>query len=165
LSDIAVNLLLPFVAGQASRPLLAGVLLRHRTIVGRVDRAVIVLIVYNAFCDSTLAGVWRGDALTLVVVVLGIDIFFLALALSAATWVSRRLGFDAADEAATVFCASKKSVINGVPMAKLVFGGGHALGLILLPVMVYHQLQLIVCAVLARRYAAAAAQLTGANRA
>ena len=158
LGDIGVHLLLPFLLGQLSRPLISAALGRHHKFVNRVDRAVIVLIVYNAFCESTQAGVWRGNAWAVVMMILIIDIVFLAAALGGATLVARWLGFDKSDEAATVFCASKKSVINGVPMAKLIFGNGHALGLILLPVMLYHQIQLIVCAVLARRYAAAAAQ-------
>jgi len=114
---------------------------------------VIVLIVYNAFCDSTQAGVWRANGWLTVTSVIAVDALLLAVVLAAATAAARRLGFDRADEVATVFCASKKSVINGVPMAKLIFGSSHALGLILLPVMIYHQIQLLVCAVLARRYA------------
>ena len=165
LLDICLQLLLPFAVGQALRPRIAPFLARHRSVVYGVDRAVIVLIVYNAFCDSTRAGVWRENGWLLVASVVGIDVILLAVVLSGATLAARRLGFDRADEAATVFCASKKSVINGVPMAKLIFGSAHSLGLILLPVMIYHQIQLLVCAALARRYAGAATQTAGSSNA
>jgi sodium/bile acid cotransporter 7 len=165
LRDIFLHLLLPFVVGQVSRPVISAFLLRHRTAVWRVDRTVIVLIVYNAFCNSTQAGVWRENGAALVLGVVGIDLLLLAAVISSVTFAARRLGFNRADEAATVFCASKKSVINGVPMARLLFGSAHSLGLILLPVMIYHQMQLIVCAILARGYAAAAVQTAGSKSA
>ena len=65
---------------------------------------------------------------------------------------ARRLGFDRADEIAIVFCGSKKSLATGVPMAKVMFAGG-SLGAIVLPVMLYHQIQLIACAFVAQHYA------------
>jgi solute carrier family 10 (sodium/bile acid cotransporter), member 7 len=92
-------------------------------------------------------------------------VVLLAAILASATLAARRQRFDQADEAATVFCASKKSVINGIPMAKLIFGSAHSLGLILLPVMIYHQIQLLVCAFLARAYASSAAQAAGSSSA
>jgi sodium/bile acid cotransporter 7 len=77
----------------------------------------------------------------------------LALALGVTTWGARTLGFNREDRIAAIFCGSKKTLASGVPMAKLIFGAHPAIGLILLPIMVYHQLQLLVCAVLAERWA------------
>jgi sodium/bile acid cotransporter 7 len=165
LQAVFLNLLLPFAAGQASRPLISAFIARRHALVHRVDRAIIVLIVYNAFCDSTQTGVWRENGWTPVLAVIGISAVLLTAVLVSATLAAHRLGFDRADEAATVFCASKKSVVNGVPMARLIFGNAHSLGLILLPVMIYHQLQLIVCAVIARSYANLAAQAAGSRSA
>ena len=68
------------------------------------------------------------------------------------TWVARRMGFSKEDEITLVFCGSKKSLASGVPMAKVLFAS-HAVGAIVLPIMVFHQMQLMVCAVLAQRYA------------
>ena len=69
-------------------------------------------------------------------------------------WLARRLGFAVEDEIVAVFCGSKKTLASGVPMARLLFAGNPVLGTVVLPIMFYHQLQLFVCAVLARRYAA-----------
>ena len=76
----------------------------------------------------------------------------LALVIGSTTWVSRVLGFSKEDEIAIVFCGSKKSMAGGIPMAAILFPG-HAIGLIVLPLMLFHQAQLFVCATLARRYA------------
>ncbi len=86
-----------------------------------------------------------GPALVLSFVLLGV-------ALGVATWASRRLGFSREDEITIVFCGSKKSLASGVPMAKVLFAQG-ALGMVILPLMLFHQIQLMVCAVLAQRWA------------
>ncbi len=77
-------------------------------------------------------------------------IFGLALAITA--WAGRAFGFDKADQITIVFCGSKKSLASGIPMAKVLFAS-HAVGAIVLPLMLFHQMQLMVCAVLAQRYA------------
>ena len=68
-------------------------------------------------------------------------------------WGSRLLGFDRADQITIVFCGSKKSLASGLPMASVLFAG-KSVGLIVLPLMLFHQIQLMVCAALARRWAA-----------
>jgi sodium/bile acid cotransporter 7 len=88
----------------------------------------------------------------------------LALALFVTTWASRALGFDKADEITIVFCGSKKSLASGIPMARVLFAG-HAVGAVVLPLMLFHQMQLMVCAVLAQRYAARALRGDTAERA
>ncbi|GAA5787507.1 transporter [Chitiniphilus shinanonensis] len=156
--DIATQLLLPFVVGQALRPWLADFINRHRAVIGRIDKAVIVLIVYSSFCDSTAAGLWRDYAWWMLLGVgLAVGVLLL-LVLLATTLGSRLAGFSRADEVTAVFCGSKKSLASGIPMAKLLFAGHPALGLVVLPIMFYHQLQLVVCSMLARRYAERAAR-------
>jgi sodium/bile acid cotransporter 7 len=87
-----------------------------------------------------LVGVGLGSAL------------ILAVAIGVTTWSARALGFSAEDRITAIFCGSKKTLASGVPMAKLIFGAHPAIGLILLPIMVYHSLQLLVCGVLAERW-------------
>jgi len=153
LSGILIKLMLPFALGQIFRPLLLGLLTRHKALVGKADRVVIVMIVYTAFCDAAAAGLWnRGNALD-IVKVLVLCSAVLALVLALTTVASRALGFSREDEIAAVFCGSKKSLANGAPIAKVIFGGTPGLGMILVPLLLYHQLQLLVCTVLARRYA------------
>ena len=90
---------------------------------------------------------------------IALEALVLAFALLATRFAAERLGFDRADTIAIVFCGSKKSLAAGVPMAGVLFPGPD-LGMILLPIMLFHQMQLMVCAVLARRWAREAAKET-----
>jgi solute carrier family 10 (sodium/bile acid cotransporter), member 7 len=151
--DIVEQLLLPFLAGQLLRPWMKGWLERNRRILGYVDRGSILLIVYTAFSESVEHGIWHQlDALTLGLVLI-LNAVLLAAVLSSTTLLSRRLGFNRYDEIAIVFCGSKKSLASGVAMANVLFAG-TSVGLVVLPLMLFHQIQLMACAALARRYAA-----------
>lgn len=151
--SVSVQLLLPFVVGQLLRPHVHAWLAHHKPLVNRLDRGVIVLIVYSSFSDSAAAGLWSGQGWITVLQALGLSVAILAGVLFLTRLAARRLGFSPADEVVAVFCGSKKSVASGIPMARLLFGTRPELGLIVLPAMLYHQVQLLVCAGLARRYA------------
>ncbi|WP_028080932.1 bile acid:sodium symporter family protein [Solimonas soli] len=154
LIKIGEQLLLPFIVGQLLRPWLGDWIARHKPVTGKVDRGVIVLIVFNSFCDATAAGVWTRYGATPLLATAALTGGLLAFVLWLTHIVAKRFAFNTEDEIAAVFCGSKKSLAAGAPMATLIFGSsGGALGLIMLPIMIYHQLQLIVCSVIARRYA------------
>src|ERR1700729_3405499 len=149
---IVLQLLLPFVAGQLSRPWIGGYLSRHPLALKSVDYGSVLILVYAAFSHGVVDGIWHqigaGDLFKVALV----DIALLAAVMAILTFGSRQLGFSRADEIAIVFCGSKKSLVNGVPIATLLFAG-HV-GLVVIPLMVFHQIQLMVCASLARHYAA-----------
>ena len=153
IESIAVQLLAPFILGHLSRPLTFAALTRHKALVGRVDRSSILLVVYTAFSAAVVEGLWRRLSGGDIALVLLLDAVLLALALVLTTCASRLLGFSREDEIAIVFCGSKKSLASGVPMAGVLFPAA-AVGPIIVPLMLFHQIQLMVCAVLARRYAA-----------
>ncbi|NKF20730.1 bile acid:sodium symporter family protein [Solimonas marina] len=151
---IGEQLFLPFVVGQLLRPWVGDWIAKHKTSVGKVDRTVIVLIVFNAFSDATAAGIWTRYGVTPLLLTALFAAALLAVVLTLTRFTAERLHFGIEDEIAAVFCGSKKSLAAGAPMAALIFGSGGALGLIMLPIMLYHQIQLITCSVIARRYAA-----------
>ncbi|HET9695068.1 MAG TPA: bile acid:sodium symporter family protein [Steroidobacteraceae bacterium] len=151
IGSIVLLLLVPFVAGQVARPWLGGWVSRRRLLLTTVDRGAILLMIYAAFGKAVEAGVWQrisGVDLALVVVV---SLALLAAAVTAATLAARRLGFARGDEVAIVFCGSMKSLVTGLPMANVLFPGAQA-GILVIPLIVFHQVQLLACAVLARRY-------------
>lgn len=154
LLKLAGLLVLPVVLGQLLRPLLGRALARHPHYTHGFDRLVILLLVYASFCDSVEAGLFSRYGAEILAMALGGAALLLAVVLVLSTFVARRARFDTEDEIAAVFCGSKKTLASGVPMARLLFGAHPGLGLIVLPLMFYHQLQLIVCSVLAERYAA-----------
>ena len=153
IESIALQLLAPFILGHLSRPLTTTFLTRHKTLVGRVDRSSILLVVYTAFSAAVVEGLWKKLSVGDIVLVLVLDSALLAVALVITTLVARGLGFSKADEIAIVFCGSKKSLASGVPMAGVLFPAA-VVGPLIVPLMLFHQIQLMVCAVMARKYAA-----------
>jgi sodium/bile acid cotransporter 7 len=150
--DILAQLLLPFAAGQALRPWIGAWAERNRFVLSLVDRGSILLVVYAAFSEGMVAGIWHSIDVATLARLFVVDAALLAAVLAATTLLSRRLGFSRADEITIVFCGSKKSLASGLPMASVLFAGS-SVGLVVLPLMLFHQLQLMVCAALARRYA------------
>jgi sodium/bile acid cotransporter 7 len=153
---IALQLLAPFLAGQVARVWIADWMKRHARLVGLVDRGSILLVVYGAFSEAVVQGIWHRVSISQIAWLAVICAVLLGVVLLITSQLSRRLGFDRADEIAIMFCGSKKSLATGVPMATILFPAG-AVGLIVLPVMLFHQLQLMACAVIAQRYAASPA--------
>ena len=149
---IMLQLLAPFVAGHLLRPWLASWVEKRRALLRYTDQGTVLLVVYGAFGASVSEGLWRNTPLGALLAVVLVSVVLLAIAMPGITWLVRRLGFSREDEIPIVFCGSKKSLASGVPIAKVLFAGG-SLGAIVLPIMVYHQIQLIVCAMVARRYA------------
>jgi sodium/bile acid cotransporter 7 len=158
--DIAGEILLPFLIGQVIRPWARAWLLSHPHVTAVVDRGSILVVVYAAFSAGMAAGIWHQLSALSLAAILAVDLLVLAIVLCVTTWGSRRLAFPLEDEIAAVFCGSKKSMAGGIPMAAILFPG-HAVGLIVLPLMLFHQAQLFVCAALARRYAQRSTQRSG----
>jgi len=151
--DIVLQLLAPFAAGQVLRPWIGQWVQRHRTVLGYVDRGSILLIIYVAFSKGMVDNIWSKIDLADLAILSALLALLLALALTLTAMIARRImRLSVEDEIVLQFCGSKKSLASGLPMATILFSGAQ-LGMIVLPLMLFHQLQLIVCAVLARRYA------------
>lgn len=150
---IILQLALPFVAGHLARPWLARWLERRRNLLAWTDRGTVLLVVYLAISASVIEGLWRMLPWASLAVLFAIVSAILATALLFTHRLSLRLGFKREDRIAIVFCGSKKSLASGIPIANVLFAGNPALGMIVLPVLIYHQIQLIACAVIAQRYA------------
>ncbi|MGN6706587.1 MAG: bile acid:sodium symporter family protein [Rhodanobacter sp.] len=152
--DIVLLLLLPFALGHFARRWIGTFVDRHKPLLGYSDQATILLVVYTAFSAAVVEGLWRDTPLSALLTTVAACALLLALVMPTITWAARRLGFSREDEITIVFCGSKKSMASGIPMAKILFAGqAGGLGALVLPLMIFHQLQLMVCAVVARRYA------------
>ena len=150
--SIVLQLLAPFIAGQLMRPWIGAFVARHNNHLSKLDRGTILLIVYVAFSGAVVAGVWeRMGALDLVRLLI-LCLALLAAVLVATMLAARALGFDKADEIAIVFCGSKKSLASGAPIAAALLSPAVA-GVAMIPLMIFHQIQLMACAVIAQAYA------------
>ena len=150
---VGAQLLLPFALGHVARPLIGGFVDRHKALVFRVDRGSILLLVYTAFSAAVVGGIWRQTDIHDLAVALVLGMAMLAAVLVLTRLAARALGWSRADEIVLRFCGSKKSLVSGVPLAAAIFPAAQV-GLLLLPLMLFHQVQLMICSVLARRYAA-----------
>ncbi|MBT2449034.1 bile acid:sodium symporter [Streptomyces sp. ISL-43] len=148
---IVLQLLLPFLLGQALRRWVGGFLVRNKKVLGYVDRGSILLVVYTAFSAGMVAGIWHQVSVARLGALMVVEAVVLAVMLLATWYGAKRLGFDREDRIAIQFAGSKKSLAAGLPMASVLFGAQASLAV--LPLMLFHQMQLMVCAVLARRRA------------
>jgi sodium/bile acid cotransporter 7 len=151
--DIARTLLVPFLLGQVLRPVIRGTLSKKKRLLSRLDRGVILLIIYVSFAKTTLGGIWIQFSVLHFVATALIVLAMLTITLLIAALLSRRLHLSRDVEVAVLFCGATKSLANGAPIAQILFAGSAQLGLLMLPLMLYHQAQLIVCATIAQRYA------------
>jgi len=154
--EIGLLLVAPLIAGQLLRPWIGGFVLRQKAVLSATDRGSILLVVYGAFGHAVSAGLWHALPIGGFALMAVIEALVLGVMLTATYLAAKAFGFNREDTIAIVFCGSKKSLAAGVPMAGLLFPGPD-LGMILLPTMLFHQMQLMVCAVLARRWAGDAA--------
>lgn len=153
--DISVQLLLPFLAGHFLRPWIGGFVTRNKKVLGYVDRGSILLVVYTAFGAAVLEGLWHKVTAGELALIAAISLGVLAVVMVVSSFVGKAMGFSREDRIVLLFCGSKKSLATGVPLAGVLFPAAQV-GAIILPLMFFHQIQLMVCAVLARRFAASA---------
>ncbi|MCF7534272.1 bile acid:sodium symporter family protein [Pseudomonas petrae] len=149
---ISVQLLLPFIAGQILRRWIGAWVGRNKNWLKFVDQGSILLVVYGAFSEAVNEGIWQKTPVWDLAGLVVVCCLLLTLVLVAATLLSKLFGFNQEDRITILFCGSKKSLATGVPMAQVLFAGS-TIGLLILPLMLFHQIQLMVCAVVAQRYA------------
>jgi solute carrier family 10 (sodium/bile acid cotransporter), member 7 len=148
--SIGLQLLAPFLAGHLLRPLIGGFVARYKTILQPVDRGAILLVVYSAFSAAVIGGIWTRVDWRDLLILLTLSGLILAIVVGATRLAARMTHMPRADATVLLFCGSKKSLVSGVPMAAALFAPSQV-GMIVLPLMIFHQLQLFVCAVLATR--------------
>lgn len=150
--QITLLLLIPFILGQIFRPYVLPYMQKMPSIVKAFDQGSILMVVYGAFSSAVVAGLWHqvsGKTLILLIIVCSV---LLTLIMLLTLYIPRWMGFNRADQKAIFFCGSKKTLASGVPMAQILFIG-QPLGMIVLPIMIFHQIQLMVCGVIANYWA------------
>lgn len=148
---IMLQLLLPFVLGQFARRWIGAWVHKRKAMLKFVDQGSILLVVYTAFSEAINEGLWSTTPIPALLGLVVCCAVILALALGLSALAGRMFGFNLPDRITLLFCGSKKSLASGIPMAQVLFAG-HAVGAIVLPLMLFHQIQLMVCGVLAARY-------------
>jgi sodium/bile acid cotransporter 7 len=159
---IMLQLLFPFILGQVLRKWIGKWVSHRKVMLKMVDQGSILLVVYTAFSEAVTEGLWRNTPIPALLGLIGVCIVVLTIALLITTVLGRIFGFNLPDRITLLFCGSKKSLASGIPMAQVLFAG-HAVGAIVLPLMLFHQVQLMVCAFLASRWGRRTAELPHAG--
>lgn len=148
---IMLQLLFPFALGHFMRPWLGNFLLKNAAILKFFDQGIIILVIYAAFSHAVNEGLWHETPAQALIMVTLISCLILAIALGSTLLLGKIFKFDIKDRITLMFCGSKKSLASGLPMAQVIFAGSP-IGAIILPLMIFHQIQLMVCAVIATRF-------------
>lgn len=150
--NIVGLLLVPFVLGQICRNKLFPFIKKNASVVKLVDQGSILMVVYSAFSAAVIEGIWHQVSVEMLIYLFFVCAILLAIVMCLLKFFSKKLGFNQADQITILFCGSKKTLASGVPMAKIIFSG-QPFGLILLPLMLFHQIQLIICGIIASHFA------------
>jgi solute carrier family 10 (sodium/bile acid cotransporter), member 7 len=157
LTDVIIKLiiqvLVPVIIGIALNSRFGVFANKHRVALRYSDQIVILLIIYTAFCESFSKHMFSNHGVVdiLILGVCMILLFFFVYGII--TVVSRFMHFNREDSIAAVFCGSKKSLVHGTVMSKVLFPNTSSAGIILLPLMMYHAIQLMVASIIAQRMA------------
>lgn len=149
--QITLLLLVPFILGQILRPWVFPQMKKMPEIVKFFDQGSILMVVYGAFSSAVVAGLWHQVSLTTLLLLIIACSVLLTVVMLLALFVPRWIGFDKADQKTIFFCGSKKTLASGVPMAQILFIG-QPIGMIVLPIMIFHQIQLMVCSIVANMW-------------
>jgi sodium/bile acid cotransporter 7 len=152
MKNIAIQILLPFMLGQLARPKIGKWITAHKRVTLFVDRGAILLIVYSAFSAGVVSGIWQSVGAPVLLVIVAANAVMLVILLVGSMAAGKAMGLPREDCLAALFCGSTKSLATGLPIANILFAG-QALSLIVLPLMLFHQMQLLTCAIIAQRQA------------
>jgi sodium/bile acid cotransporter 7 len=150
---LIIQVLLPVIIGISLNSRFGNIAEKYKKQLKYFDQAVILSIIYTSFCKSFSDHIFEGfTALELVGLASGMMTLFFVVFLCVGL-LSRLFGFSDEDRITVLFCGSKKSLVHGTVMSKVLFQHSTITGIILLPLMLYHALQLIAASIIAQSMA------------
>lgn len=150
---LCLQVLFPVVAGMLLHQRIGFITTRFKNQLRYFDQAVILLIVFRAFCDSFLNHMFDGYSIMELVILSAFMLLLFLVMLVLMQILSKRMGFSREDRITVIFCGSKKSLVQGAVMGQVLFPEAAAFGIVLLPLMLYHSLQLLAGSILAQQMA------------
>jgi sodium/bile acid cotransporter 7 len=149
--DLCLQVLLPVALGLLLHSRIGFLADRFKNQLRHFDQAVILLIVFRAFCDSFLNRMFDGFSVIELVALAAIMLILFFVMVAFMHLLSVRMKFSREDRITVIFCGSKKSLVQGAVMGQVLFPETAAFGIVLLPLMLYHALQLLAGSMLAQR--------------
>ena len=152
---IAILVILPITIAQVIRPYLRDRIEAWKPSIRNSSNAMIVFIVYVSFSNSVVNGLWETLSWTSIATAFGFVCLFLLL-VSSLVWTSSAIADNQKEQRiAAFFCGSQKTLATGAPMASIIFANQSAAdqGLVLLPLILYHSLQILLASIVGPRLA------------
>lgn len=152
IGKLCLQVLLPLIIGMLLNRRLGWFADKYKTVLKTFDQSIILIIIYTSFCKSFALNLFKDLSIAeLILLMAGLLALFLAVIIITNT-ISKMLGFSKADNITVMFCGSKKSLVHGTVMSKVLFTQSSIVGIILLPLMIYHALQLIAASIMAQKF-------------
>ncbi|ULQ53307.1 bile acid:sodium symporter family protein [Flavihumibacter fluvii] len=149
IGKLLLQVLLPVAIGLVLHKRCWPFAARNKKQIKLFDQAIILLIVYCAFSESFYTGAFKNYSISSLLLLLFMVTALFFLVYGIMTLVAVRLHFNRQDRITATFCGSKKSLVHGSVMAKVLFANAANTGLILLPVMLFHAIQLMIVSIIA----------------
>ena len=153
LLSLICQVVIPVVLGILLHPIAGKVVSKHSVALRRFDQSIILLIVYTSFCHSFYEKMFSEMTFrALFMLILGM-IFLFFLVYEIINWTCLRLKFSREDRITTLFCGSKKSLVHGTVMSQVLLPKPELAGVMILPTMIFHAMQLIIVSIFAQKFA------------
>ncbi|WP_207801976.1 bile acid:sodium symporter family protein [Pontibacter arcticus] len=164
MGKLVVQVVLPVALGIMLHKRWGGFAEKHKKKLRYFDQVIILTIVYTSFCESFARDMFSGYSIANLFILGAAMLVLFSLVYGLITGISRMLDFNREDKITAVFCGSKKSLVHGTIMSKVLFPDATMVGIILLPIMIYHALQLLIASIIAQASARKAGLKTEANK-
>ncbi|ADY51335.1 Bile acid:sodium symporter [Pseudopedobacter saltans DSM 12145] len=150
---LILQVLLPVLLGLIFHNKYSWFAEKYKVRLKQFDQSIILLIIFNSFCESFTENVFAALSINdlLRLTMFSVALFFVIISIT--NFISNLLNFSKEDKITLMFCGSKKSLVHGTVMSKILFPGSDVMGVILLPLMIYHTSQLVICSILANKFA------------
>ncbi|MGS2761060.1 bile acid:sodium symporter family protein [Sinomicrobium sp. M5D2P9] len=152
-TQLAIEVIIPVILGILLQPLGGKIANRYSKQLSFFDKSIILLIVYKSFAGSFHSGIFSQIQWYDILLLIGIALSLFFAAYGLIYVLSGILGFNREDRITALFCGSKKSLVHGTVMSKVLFSKLSTAGIILLPLMLYHGLQILIISIIASKLA------------
>ncbi len=152
LQKLCLQIIVPLAIGLFLQRYFGNTARKYGKQLSLFDKTTIILIIYSSFSNSFTSDLFNTVELNELLKMVGIVLVLFFLVFFGLALFSNLIGLNTKDKIAAQFCGTKKSLVHGSVMVKVIFGNAASSGLLLLPIMLYHSAQLILVAWFAEKY-------------
>lgn len=145
------EIVIPLILGLLLRRFLGVWARKHKPTLNKFDKLIILLIIYKSFVQSFEDNIFNSVGLVEMLSIVGLVLIIFVAVYRLTGWIGKLLKFNHADQITNQFCGTKKSLVHGTVFSEALFGQTSVVGIILLPLMFYHALQILIISAIATK--------------